>query len=105
MTSVWMTVPNFAKVRHHKTDFVISISLCLLVLFLISDIKCNQHFSLYRWLLVQLLHRLKLEWCVLSLWNAHQEHRWHHLVRLAWTKLLPQTGGDEDPTPKLHSLV
>lgn len=58
-----------------------------------------------RGLLVQLLHGLQPKRRVLPPGDAHQKHRWHHLVRLAWTELLPQTGGNEDPTPELHSLV
>lgn len=98
MTSVWTTVPNSAKVRHHDTDYrFIGKIKHFWPLFSTRDLFC-------RWLLVQLLHRLKPEWCVLSPRDAHQELRWHHLVRLAWTKLLPQTGWDEDPTPELQSL-
>lgn len=38
MTSAWMTVPNFAKVRHYETDYVISGQIKLYI-------KFNQYFS------------------------------------------------------------
>lgn len=96
MTSVWTIAHNFAKVKTntHHTRF------CC----------CNELFDLtllgffHRWILVQLLHWLKSKWCVSPLWVTYQEFRWHLLVRMARTKLLTETCGDEDPTTELCTI-
>lgn len=105
MTNVWMTVLLCAKVNYKSNPY------CHLHKLQQGDIcflptACLTLYSSppYRWLLVQLLHWLKLEWRLLPLRQAHEELRWDHLVWLAWVQLLPQESGDEDPACGISTL-
>lgn len=71
---------------------------------LMTNDECDPVTPPNRWLLVQLLHRLQPEWRVLPQRAAHQEHRWHDLVWLAWAQLLHEEGGDEDQTTEFSPL-
>lgn len=106
MTNVWMTVLLFAKVNYQSNSCCHLHELLQGDICLLSTICLTCFFSSnpYRWLLVQLLHWLKLEWCLLPLRQASEELRWDHLVWLAWVQLLPQESGDEDPASGISTL-
>lgn len=54
--------------------------------------------------MVQLLHRFQPERGLLPQRRAHQEHGWHHLVRLARLHLFAQESGDEDPARGFQTI-
>lgn len=108
MTNAWMTVLSCAKVNS-KSNPPKTIYAVISRLFRhdFSPVNNKSHSfpsPAFRWVLVQLLHWFKPEWCLLPLRWAHKEHRWDHLVWLAWIHLLPQKSRDEGSASGFSSI-